>query len=159
MESKVLPKPNKLEEHLFGWEDAWATRLFTFLIGPIFLADCFARSIRRSGQSSFPIPVGSAASVGPASKPHDEVKKVPKQVIPVVVLLLFFAVRRRQRTRWPFKRHGKMRAKPTVSGERAPPPSSGRASHCRKWPHKSASALRQATNVNNPHCLSQPRTQ
>ena len=102
---------------MFGWEDAWATRLFTFLIGPIFLADCFARSIRRSGQSSFPIPVGGAAS----GQPHDEVKKVPKQVIPVVVLLLFFAVRRRQRTRWPFKRHGKMRAKPTVSGERASP--------------------------------------
>ena len=143
---------------MFGWEDAWATWLFTFLIGPIFLADCFARSIRRSGQSSFPIPVG-AASVGPAGQPHDEVKKVPKQVIPVVVLLLFFAVRRRQRTRWPFKRHGKMRAKPTVSGERAPPLSSGSSAlHCRKWPHKSASALRQATNVNNPHCLSQPCT-
>ena len=140
---------------MFGWEDAWATRLFTFLIGPIFLADCFARSIRRSGQSSFPIPVGGAAS----GQPHDEVKKCQNRLSLLLFCFCFFAVRRRQRTRWPFKRHGKMRAKPTVSGERAPPPLSGRALHCRKWPHKSASALRQATNVNNPHCLSQPRTQ
>ena len=76
----------------FGWEDEWATSLFTFLIGPNFLADCFACFRERERERE----VGSlhsrfqpAAASGPAT--HDRVKKVPELVIRVVVLLLVAA--------------------------------------------------------------------
>ena len=59
----------------FGWEDEWATSLFTFLIGPIFLA-CFSE-------------VGSQVIIPDSGRPRARrVKKVPKLVIRVVLLLV-----------------------------------------------------------------------